>query len=428
MRYENKKSRNKIIIPFKNYLLKREIIMKVKLLIIISFLIPILLKAQVKVEKVLETSSVADYNKWVQENKEKYPELQPIYFQIEKIKAGRTVQDAPKTFNPPPDHPGVSKYNIYYCDDEGRVIKDETITGYVKIGDLGNEFIILIQLNNPSFEFATQWVYTIKDKHGDVLFKIENEKYIRYLDKNLFIELPTEYSDNSVIKIFDEKKKEVASLTNLARFSKIFKTPNGEYYIFYSGGNITIISKELKKVWHYREGGRIAYNSNKYIAIGKMGKVSVYTLKGKFKKIYHLAETWEGPSVCFVDDGKYLFASLKNRIFYFDNTNFKELWHNDVSLYVDQLIYPFKSGRYILYVSVRVGYIIDTKTGEIITEIEFPIKKRQAFLKSESGEPFKTYVPVPPIDYFVKNKLLIIKQGGLYKDKFKIILLKFTEL
>ena len=42
--------------------------------------------AEVKVEKVLETTSIKEYNQWVKKNKARYPGLKRYYLNTEGIK------------------------------------------------------------------------------------------------------------------------------------------------------------------------------------------------------------------------------------------------------------------------------------------------------------------------------------------------------
>ncbi|MEO0267692.1 MAG: hypothetical protein ABIM36_06100, partial [candidate division WOR-3 bacterium] len=107
-----------------------------KVIFLISLLF-FILKAEIKIEKVLDTESISEYNRWVKENKSKYPELEPIYFQIKQIKDGKYQPDAPITFDPPPEHPSTDIYEIFYYNYD-RILKVEQLTGYLTVRILGN--------------------------------------------------------------------------------------------------------------------------------------------------------------------------------------------------------------------------------------------------------------------------------------------------
>ena len=74
--------------------------------------------AEVKVEKVLETTSIKEYNQWVKRFKTEYPELRRIYVTAKLIKKTRKNE---------------SRYNIYYYDEDGKRDHTEELMGNVFI-------------------------------------------------------------------------------------------------------------------------------------------------------------------------------------------------------------------------------------------------------------------------------------------------------
>ncbi len=164
-----------------------------KITLLIFVLSLSLLKTEIDIEKVLETESISEYNRWVEENKSKYPEIEPIYFQIKQIKDGKYQPDAPRTFNSLPEHPSTDIYEIEYYDENGNILNKEEISGYLKVFPLENKYSIpyikngyfqIIQFDYPNAEFTLTQRNIIKNKRGEIVFYLEEEEKFYILGIN----------------------------------------------------------------------------------------------------------------------------------------------------------------------------------------------------------------------------------------------------
>lgn len=397
MRYENKKIRNKIIIPFKNHLLKRKIIMKVKFLLIAFLLIPMISYSQVIVEKIFETSSLADYNKWVQENKEKYPELQPIYFQIKKVKDGKYVQNAPRTFTPPPDHPAVDKYEIYYYT-EGKKNK-ESISGYLSFFIYDeSEYIGIRRLDHPS-EFGKS-IFIIKNKERNELFQLNDIHLLRYLTGNLFIAEPPEFGEEvyDSLMIFDEKGR-IAGYIYSINPDHIEISPNQRYISIIQGpiggwAQIVIFSKDLSELWRKKFKTAVKVNlGNEYVAIGDSGKIYIYNIKGELLHTYKIAPgSMTNPYSIFIDNERFLAAlpGSNKEVRLFDMEKKKEVWRLElqspaVVTAMLKRVFPLFN-KFILIVCWNDDVMILDKNGKIVKKWNLSLLREEIWRIKKTKE------------------------------------------
>jgi hypothetical protein len=387
------------------------------------------LNAEIKIEKILETESISEYNKWVKKNKERYPGLMPMY-EIKWIKRGEEanpsiaeerekLMKAEKGMEPVPQNPFVSQIKVSYYDKDGKFSKEEIYTGYLDVmGWRGANFSYLIIRKKDHPLLTSEKLIIVKDFTGKTLFTLPNLPYtIRPISENIFIERYFQEGDLDQseeymeFRVFNRNGREIGKLKNIPGAWEGDFLPNHKYFLIYNSYEIIFFSNDLKEIWRKKQMGTRAWCNN-YIAIGYEGKIYLYDLSGELVYRYELIKSFEWPQMVFSEDGKYLFAEVGNYIFLLDVENRIELWRKKAFVGTHFLRFLGKN-KYILCCYISRIDIIDSKSGEVIYTEKIPIKRK------------KNGSIIGPIYFEFRGNFLIITQGV---PTVKIIVYKIEAL
>lgn len=417
-----------------------------KVIFLISLLF-FILKAEIKIEKVLVTESISEYNRWVKENKSKYPELEPIYFQIKQIKDGKYQPDAPITFDPPPEHPSTDIYEIYYYDYE-KLSKIEQIIGYIEIRILEGEKYLVIKRR----DYGGNTILVLKDKSGKKLFELSEDYVFMHLRDNYFIMEP--YLEEGPLSAFDK-----LPIINIEKGPKPVKyiyniTPYDiTYGIRYIAAKtyereIVIFSYNFEEIWRkkFQYSGEPLLG-NKFIVIGNVGKVLIFDTLGELKYIYIPEENpakqyaMSAPFSIFINHEKFLVTlSPSHKILtLFDIESKKEKWRKElpctpmVSSILKYLFSLFDKYILLIYRNKDIlvgGILVINQEGDIINKLDFnlPKGKVKVFERMKAGKKikFNEY----EWDWRVKFKepfLIITGKKNKKTEIDKFIVYKFSE-
>ena len=103
--------------------------------------------ADVKVEKVLETTSIKEYNQWVKKNRTRYPGLKPYSVKAEGLR-------------------------IYYYDEDGKIAKEELLKAKpgwdIWTFDFPYQGIVMVCESDLSLGEVAPALHTIKNRKGNI--------------------------------------------------------------------------------------------------------------------------------------------------------------------------------------------------------------------------------------------------------------------
>ncbi|MEO0095223.1 MAG: hypothetical protein ABIL66_04950 [candidate division WOR-3 bacterium] len=367
------------------------------ILAIITFIF-CLLWAEVKVEKVLETTSIKEYNQWVKRNKEKYPGLKLIYIQCETVREPdlRRLRDyvPEKTFDPPPTNPFTYEYKVSYYDDNGKIVKDEIISGYAAVYLSPNfDEILISKRDHPSY--PEKRITIVKDKKGNVKFTLNDVFSLRAIDTDLYIEYADYEMGATSLRLFDGNgnvigKLEGASapfndrLPAVSSFDKKFFVCGYLQEPDWKPGLVFLFSKTGEILWRKEFAWQekapwglypsISGNGN-MIAVGHVNKVYVYKRNGELWREY----SYEPPYPALTalsEDGRFLAVATRDagtKVFLYDNVNGELVWSTKIEHFTPSLsniitLAISSNGKYVgLQLRPNVVYLFGPK-GEILKE------------------------------------------------------------
>ncbi|MCK4790391.1 MAG: hypothetical protein KAV87_42030 [Desulfobacteraceae bacterium] len=276
--------------------------------------------AEVKVEKVLETTSIKEYNQWVQRNKAKYPDLKSVLVDY----TGDFVKYSP-----------LKKYTISYYTESGDRVHEEIIEDsitFVRIPVTNDRILI----RTPGGEFVTLKT-VVKNTKGEIIFTVPYG--IAYVGMDTYIEARGPYADPDLgVRILNRNGKVINTLRGISDVDLRFCIPNDERYTVFSGfsdvsKSLILIDREGREIWrrlgyHYslfisKDGKKIGIQHGKF--------VSVYLEDGSFLHEYNPFDQIAFMNA-FSEKGDRLVSGYDSRICYYDNETVNMLWRNDTAL------------------------------------------------------------------------------------------------
>lgn len=351
-----------------------------KIALLIFVVIVCLLWADVKVEKVLETTHVKEYNQWVKRFKTEYPELKRIYVTAKLIK--KTGKNE-------------SRYSIYYYDEEGKREHTEEVMGNVLIETSPYYNAVGIYTSDHPYIWPSRTI--IKNSRNEIVLNTVH-LYLAFISPHLYLTVPTadvSPSDPSV-KVFDVNNKLwVSELKNcwLLNERDISYSCNLDFLVFsistnsnHNSNNLICLNSQGHELWRKsftddpeKLGGinvAIAPDASTIIA-AKDEKIYVYDSSGVLQKEYTLP--YMSPAQCGLSDhGEYLWAvtrsSPKGRnigclIVKYNNKIGQEVWRKENILEGGPLkVVVSDDGRYgLIQFHPNVIYLID-EDGNILKQ------------------------------------------------------------
>jgi len=375
-----------------------------------------LLWADVKVEKVLETTSIKEYNQWVKRNKARYRGLKPIYITVEQIHKSTSENDR-------------DKYKINYFNANGDLEKQEFIEGWFEMAILSDgEFLFIAQREHKYYPINETRI--LKNKNGDTLINLSaiHSHTIKYWGKSFWIENNSYEGgpgDNPTIRIFDHKGTVIGKIKNAWLVSCMI-TDMKEKYLFLIINEKDEISEAVllydidnEELWRkkFNSAVNIAIsNDGSYTAVGDSGKIYVFNKQGEIVYTSQaFTSTQRNPSIIFSDDNQYLAAILGSEVCFYNNKTGELLWQRKIDDPDpgEKFIYLFETGNvfYIMiaYLSNYV-YILNTE-GKIVKKFQLPFGYTWRYKKTATGDVIKNQkVAVSKWSSKFYDGLLIIKK------------------
>jgi hypothetical protein len=385
-------------------------------LLIIFSLIFNLLQAELRVEKVLETTTVKAYNQWIKANKENFPELKPTFIQVEDsvINDRRTIK-------------------IFYYNEDGEIVNKEEIlrkpsSGFInlRIPKEGDRIIFEVHDEIPGKErFAAQVV--VKDKIGRELFSLNNVYTLLYIETGVYIEeFPLASCALGVgARIYNEEGQQIGLLRNIGEGIELnsIKVPEDKRYAVFSfiGNNsseLVLIDKKGREIWR-KKFTNVSHvptfisKDGSYIGINYKDRVFLYNEKGTLLKEYSpFGNTELTLKNSLSSDGRFLVTGLESKIFLYDNQDCKQLWQKEISesLSVKSVDFTNDSKYVIVGCKPHVILIADIN-GNIIKTLNLALGETLAHRKTGTGEILRFKTPVQDWTCETRNNLILVRSG-----------------
>ncbi len=339
-----------------------------KIIMAIFFLVFCLSWADVKVEKVLETTSIKEYNQWVKKNRVMYPELEPIL-----VQSSYAVKGA------------LRQYTIrYYNQDSERVNEEVLDDGLLSVYvPYTNDRLISRRKQHGDANEVT-----VKNADGQILFKRDDIRtHLAYTGIGVYIEgisAECPADKNTTLRIFDESGQPIGALRGFGFISFVnLCTPSDRRYCVFQGTNsyrstpVIMLNREGKELWRYEiDQGVISLFISKtgsHIGINHSikGKVLVFDENGNLVQEY----TPFGENRCWIlsafsDDGKWLVTGLHNRVKLYNNETGALVWENTETLKEKadtvKYVHVMKNGDLVIVLcNSHNMYVFDT-TGKLL--------------------------------------------------------------
>jgi len=332
----------------------------VKRVIVLIFILSFsLLKGEIKIEeKVLETESVSEYNRWVKKNK--YPGLKPIYILAKHVKRGKVegYYKAKRTLNPSSDNPYINECRIYYYDDNGSLIKEEAIKGYVSVRVSPYFDEVLIRKGDLPY-YPQKIVNIVKDKEGNVKFTLNNVFLLRFTGADIYLEDVDAEAGSKFIRIFDKNGKVIGRLEGASfSYQSVPLSSSDKHYFLEGYSNrlragarfLFLYSSDGKVLWrkefHPPRNGPVGLypsisGDGKVVSVGHKDKVFVYDRGGNLLREYKMEQVF--PAVTSLSyDGKLLAAAIRfkngTKVMLYNNENGKIIWTKTIEEYPPDVI------------------------------------------------------------------------------------------
>lgn len=324
--------------------------------------------AEVKVEKVLETTSIKEYNQWVMANKTECPELEPILIQTSCEIKGK-----------------LRRYTINYYQPDGEKLKEEILEDsllYVSVAITNDRIVFRRRRLNDNFDAK------VKDVQGNILFSLSNIKYglvstgIGIYVEGLSAECPAE--KNTTLRVFSENGQEVGMLRGFSfvSFANFCLPIDRRYCIFqgsnaYSGVPIIMLNRNGKEVWRQdlkapdvlslfisKDGTQIGINHGSEVFVYNEDGILVhkYTPFGNHRFLV--------TSSAFSDNGEWLVTGLFDKINFYNNKSGSLVWEDVKTLKEKadtvRFVHVIKNGEFIIVLSRLHNMYIFDKNGQLL--------------------------------------------------------------
>ncbi|MCK4250697.1 hypothetical protein KAX97_04590 [candidate division WOR-3 bacterium] len=333
--------------------------------------------AEVKVEKVLETTSIKEYNQWVKQNKVKCPKLEPIL-----IQSSHEIRGV------------LRQYTIRYYNQNGEKLKEETLQDSllsIYVPFTNDRLILRKKLQGDANEV------TVKNAEGQVLFKRDDIRtHLAYTGIGVYVEgLSAECpaDENTVLRIFNENGQEIGTLRGFGFINLLnICAPNDRRYCVFEGGNpyhgipVIMLNRTGKELWRYEiDRGVISlFISKTGLHIGILhsnkGKILVFDENGNLVQEYTpFGENWYWILSAFSDDGQWLVTGFHSKVKFYNNKTGALVWEDTVTLKEKadtvKYVHSMKNGDFIIVLCNSHNiYVFDT-TGKLLLVHNFRLGK-----------------------------------------------------
>uniref|UniRef100_A0A7V3RGY1 WD40 repeat domain-containing protein n=1 Tax=candidate division WOR-3 bacterium TaxID=2052148 RepID=A0A7V3RGY1_UNCW3 len=401
-----------------------------KMIIVITFAV-CFIWAEVKVEKVLETTSTEEYNQWIVKNKKCLPGLRPILVDVEP----QSIRGIEDTVN--------AEHKIYYYSDSGRLLKREIIKYPHTYFYIPLTLDRIIVTKSYGYKSGTKEEYTVKNSQGETIF--EPQSFVSYIGMGLYIESHIsegDIPDGIDARVFDHNYNEIGVIKDLAGvdLSQLRIAYDERYAVFRgmvgSRRPVICINKKGETVWRKEfepsvselfisaDGTRIGIHHGNHITIlnedGSL--ISTFTPFGQIRAFK-----------CGISpNGNYLIASNFSRplkLSFYNVATGTMMWCDDSTLAknrdVAKSIHIDVKQRIIVLSESNNLYIFD-KNGKLEYKQNLNLGTEMHRVPGErkNGIVWSKVVEVPARDWFaeVSGEYLIITLGrGGINDCYRTV-------
>jgi len=367
--------------------------------------------AEVKVEKVLETTSVKKYNQWVKKNKAKYPGLKPYYLKTECIKWGK-------------------EWKVYYYNEDGNLRKEELLKAkpgwwlYVS----GESFLgkVVVTESDSFLGESSPIIYTIKNEEGKKMFSFEwgfdyeTGKGVYALPNGIGLFRSNSLENYAEILTWDGKIiGRIDGFLRLDAYSSAemlsIASPDNKFMLL-SGGGTTVYIKDGKEIWRKTSpSGRLSIsNDGEYVSIGAnaelYGTIYLYNYNGELIYSYKFPDKSRGiPTSKFSSDNKYLVAEFGEQKSLLNNITGEPLWLKKCE---GTIVSFAKNNEYITFVDIKAQkiYIYNT-LGNLQDTINAPYGEDIKKKRTKEGEIIESKVLYSNWTCEVFDDLIITNSG-----------------
>lgn len=320
--------------------------------------------AELKVEKVLETESIEEYNQWVMRQKAEYPRLKPFYLNVEQVKSDK-------------------EWKVIYFDDDGTVAKEEVLKAkpgwWLHVHHSSYGGIVFVVESDSSLGESSPHVRTIKNRTGDTLSAFASFASGRFLPGGHGLCLIQGRENRAELLTWDGER--IGMIENLPSFNIGSKaTPDGRYMVLNSVFTAVVV-KEGEELWRKTFPSAIEVgvsDDGQFIAIGDAGTVYVYNQQGDLLYSFCFSpKAMTNPRPVFSSDNRYLVASLPMELALIDNETGKSMWQQQVegdAYYSD--VHFAKGAEYIVLGYLERIFIYDLAGNLLMTIRDSRIRSR----------------------------------------------------
>jgi hypothetical protein len=331
------------------------------------------LSAELKIEKVLETTSINEYNQWVKENKSKYPSLKPVLVKsVTEVKGGKT------------------QYDVTYYTGDGQEFKKEVFDdkNFSVEVPLTNDRIIIIKRTydkEPKLERVI-----VKNAEARVLFSLDTSSithYLIYLGMELYLEvMDAELSadERTALKIFNEKGEVIGQLNGITfidRTQNNYMPEDERYCVFraYGRGTLPVImvDRNGKEVWRKNIIGSGASSifiskSGNVIGVNRDRDVYIYKENGIMVHKYNIFnnEKFGLINSALSYDGKWLVTALNSNIKFYNPQIDSVLWEDSTTFKQNgdrvKFVHIMEDSNFILVLGRSQNLYVFSRDGELL--------------------------------------------------------------
>ena len=280
----------------------------------------------IKIEKILETGNIEEYNQWVADNKTKHADLRPIYIQIKLVKEAKSansyaeVMAIERTFEPSINSHYVSEYMILYYDRSGELKKTGNESGYLSVWPYTEfDYVRIVKHDHPIYPSRSK--FYLRDRNGNLVFPVNLDMpYVKPTGIGLFVEYPITIQggprENQTTRIFSSEGILMNTIQNFWTADEIYLSPDSQFLAL-SGlekdtdtNTIILISKDAEELWRldFPTPFTVNFSSPNFITIGDKGEIYVYSTMGELVKKYRAFDSELNPLSLLTNDDKHLYT------------------------------------------------------------------------------------------------------------------------
>jgi len=286
---------------------------------------------EVKVEKILETHNVNEYNQWILANQQKYINLEPVLISAVTDNQGGKIQHI------------IDYYQISGSRRSREIVSNDSNATYidVSVSNTHNRLHIFKFRANEIFETI------IKDSEGEVI--LSKPYAVSYLATDIYIESLNpeyQYTQETCIRVLNQDgiiTDRLMGIIGIDRdqcyipYNKTFAVFRGIPASSYSVNDIFFcLNNQGKKIWRKTFCGPSSIfisDDGSYVGLNHGDTTSVYLLNGTLFRRYTAPNNGNiSMKGAFSDNGEWLAVGCRSKIRLFNNGSGELVWEEEKSL------------------------------------------------------------------------------------------------